>query len=103
MGKRKEKPVNVSGKPRHSLDVNRANDKKGAGGGAGGGARSAGTVRRLQMYKTRPKRDRGGKVIRNEFQSKELPNTRIEPDRRWFGEPTNLVDFSARPGPVQIV
>jgi nuclear GTP-binding protein len=85
MGKRKEKPVNVSGKPRHSLDVNRANDKKGAGGGAGGGVRSAGTVRRLQMYKTRPKRDRGGKVIRNEFQSKELPNTRIEPDRRWFG------------------
>ncbi|GJN07880.1 hypothetical protein PR202_ga25750 [Eleusine coracana subsp. coracana] len=85
MGKRKEKPVNVSGKPRHSLDVNRANDKKGAGGGAGGGSRSASTVRRLQMYKTRPKRDRGGKVIRNEFQSKELPNTRIEPDRRWFG------------------
>ncbi|KAK3147239.1 hypothetical protein QOZ80_3BG0279890 [Eleusine coracana subsp. coracana] len=85
MGKRKEKPVNVSGKPRHSLDVNRANDKKGAGGGAGGGSRSASTVRRLQMYKTRPKRDRGGKIIRNEFQSKELPNTRIEPDRRWFG------------------
>ncbi|OEL33193.1 Nuclear/nucleolar GTPase 2 [Dichanthelium oligosanthes] len=37
------------------------------------------------MYKTRPKRDRSGKVLRNDFQSKELPNTRIEPDRRWFG------------------
>nr|CAB3495933.1 unnamed protein product [Digitaria exilis] len=85
MGKKKEKPVNVSGKPRHSNDVNRPNDKKGAGGGGGGGARSAATVRRLQMYKTRPKRDRAGKVLRNEFQSKELPNTRIEPDRRWFG------------------
>lgn len=37
MAKKKERAVNVSGKPRHSLDVNRANDKKGAGGGAGGG------------------------------------------------------------------
>jgi len=82
MAKKKEKAVNVSGKPRHSNDVNRPNDKKGAGGG---GARSAATVRRLKMYKTRPKRDRSGKVLRNEFQSKELPNTRIEPDRRWFG------------------
>jgi nuclear GTP-binding protein len=86
MAKKKEKAVNVSGKPRHSNDVNRPNDKKGAGGGAGGGSRSAATVRRLKMYKTRPKRDRSGKVLRNDFQSKELPNTRIEPDRRWFGE-----------------
>uniref|UniRef100_A0A804LKD6 Nuclear/nucleolar GTPase 2 n=1 Tax=Zea mays TaxID=4577 RepID=A0A804LKD6_MAIZE len=85
MAKKKEKAVNVSGKPRHSNDVNRPNDKKGAGGGAGGGSRSAATVRRLKMYKTRPKRDRAGKVLRNDFQSKELPNTRIEPDRRWFG------------------
>ncbi|KAL6283670.1 hypothetical protein ACE6H2_014599 [Prunus campanulata] len=37
------------------------------------------------MYKTRPKRDSKGKVLRNDFQSKELPNTRIQPDRRWFG------------------
>uniref|UniRef100_A0A0A8XTY5 Nucleolar GTP-binding protein 2 N-terminal domain-containing protein n=1 Tax=Arundo donax TaxID=35708 RepID=A0A0A8XTY5_ARUDO len=83
--KKKERGVNVSGKPRHSLDVNRANDKKGAGGGAGGGSRSAATVRRLKMYKMRPLRDSGGKVLKNDLQSKELPNTRIEPDRRWFG------------------
>ena len=75
--------MNVSGKPRHSLDVNRPNGKKGAGGG---GSRSAATVRRLQMYKLRPKRDRGGKIIKHDLQSKELPDTRIEPDRRWFGE-----------------
>ncbi|KAF4369182.1 nuclear/nucleolar GTPase 2-like [Cannabis sativa] len=37
------------------------------------------------MYNTRPKRDRKGKVLRNEFQSDELPCTRIQPDRRWFG------------------
>jgi nuclear GTP-binding protein len=86
MGKKKERSVNVSGKPRHSLDVNRPNDKKGAGGGGAGGSRSAATVRRLKMYKLRPMRDRGGKIVKHDLQSKELPNTRIEPDRRWFGE-----------------
>ncbi|CAJ1956918.1 unnamed protein product [Sphenostylis stenocarpa] len=78
MAKKKEKKVNVSGKPKHSLDVNRSNDAKKE-------TRSAATVRRLKMYKTRPVRDRKGKVLSNEFQSKELPSTRIQPDRRWFG------------------
>ncbi|BAT92546.1 Nuclear/nucleolar GTPase [Vigna angularis] len=78
MTKKKEKKVNVSGKPKHSLDVNRSNDTKKE-------RRSAATVRRLKMYKTRPVRDRKGKVLSNEFQSKELPSTRIQPDRRWFG------------------
>ncbi|XP_020113090.1 nuclear/nucleolar GTPase 2 isoform X1 [Ananas comosus] len=77
--KKKEKQVNVSGKPKHSLDVNRSN------GGGDKGVRSAATVRRLKMYNTRPKRDRKGKVLKHDLQSKELPNTRIEPDRRWFG------------------
>lgn len=76
MAKKKEKKVNVSGKPKHSLDVNRRTDA---------GARSAATVRRLKMYNTRPKRDRKGKILKHDLQSKELPNTRIEPDRRWFG------------------
>ncbi|TKY49087.1 Nuclear/nucleolar GTPase 2 [Spatholobus suberectus] len=78
MAKKKEKKVNVSGKPKHSLDVNRSNDAKKE-------SRSAATVRRLKMYNTRPVRDRRGKVVSNEFQSKELPSTRIQPDRRWFG------------------
>ncbi|KAL6314659.1 hypothetical protein AAG906_027005 [Vitis piasezkii] len=77
MAKKKERKVNVSGKPKHSLDVNRGNgDKEG---------RSAATVRRLKMYNTRPKRDRKGKILKHELQSKELPSTRIQPDRRWFG------------------
>ncbi|XP_072993691.1 nuclear/nucleolar GTPase 2 [Typha latifolia] len=80
MAKKKERQVNVSGKPKHSLDVNRSN-----GGGGDKGGRSASTVRRLKMYKVRPKRDRKGKILKHEFQSKELPSTRIEPDRRWFG------------------
>ncbi|XP_027340593.1 nuclear/nucleolar GTPase 2 [Abrus precatorius] len=78
MAKKKEKKVNVSGKPKHSLDVNRSNDSKKE-------SRSAATVRRLKMYNTRPVRDRKGKVLSNEFQSKDLPSTRIQPDRRWFG------------------
>ncbi|XP_022717084.1 nuclear/nucleolar GTPase 2-like [Durio zibethinus] len=76
--KNKERKVNVSGKPKHSLDVNRSDGKN-------KDSRSAATVRRLKMYDTRPKRDNKGKILSHEFQSKELPNTRIQPDRRWFG------------------
>lgn len=70
-------------------------------------------VRRLSMYNSKAKRNREGKIIsqvgctaamygnnrtwshffahhvphvlNQEFQSRELPNTRIQPDRRWFG------------------
>ncbi|KAJ8752324.1 hypothetical protein K2173_003960 [Erythroxylum novogranatense] len=80
MGKKKEKKVNVSGKPKHSLDVNRSN-----GSSSKNGSRSAATVRRLKMYNTRPKRDDKGKILKHDLQSKELPNSRIQPDRRWFG------------------
>ncbi|CAM8999559.1 unnamed protein product [Rhodiola kirilowii] len=72
-----ERKVNTSGKPKHSLDVNRSDGKS--------NTRTAATVRRLKMYNTRPKRDRKGKILRHELQSKELPSTRIAPDRRWFG------------------
>ncbi|KAK2077926.1 Nuclear/nucleolar GTPase 2 [Prototheca wickerhamii] len=37
------------------------------------------------MYNSKAKRNREGKIIHQEFQSKELPNTRIQSDRRWFG------------------
>lgn len=42
-------------------------------------------VRRLAMYNSKAKRDKNGRIISQDFQSKELPNTRIQPDRRWFG------------------
>ncbi|GAB4854028.1 Nuclear/nucleolar GTPase 2 [Ancistrocladus abbreviatus] len=71
MAKKREK------KPKHSLDANRVDGSS--------NSRSASTVRRLKMYNARPKRDRKGKVKTEEFQSKELPSTRIQPDRRWFG------------------
>lgn len=76
--KNTERKVNVSGKPKHSLDVNRSDGKN--------NSRTAATVRRLKMYNTRPKRNAKGKILSHEFQSKELPNTRIQPDRRWFGK-----------------
>ncbi|XP_010500925.1 PREDICTED: nuclear/nucleolar GTPase 2 [Camelina sativa] len=77
---KKEKRANVSGKPKHSLDANRADGKKKTTEG-----RTAATVRRLKMYGTRPRRTPGGKIVSNEFQSKDLPDSRIAPDRRWFG------------------
>lgn len=42
-------------------------------------------VRRLKMYKTKARRDAKGKIVHEDLQSKELPSTRIQPDRRWFG------------------
>ncbi|XP_011042468.1 PREDICTED: nucleolar GTP-binding protein 2 [Populus euphratica] len=80
MAKKKEKKSNISGKPKHSLDTNRSN-----GTVKNTNSRSAATVRRLQMYNVRPKRDSKGKILKHDFQSNELPNTRIQPDRRWFG------------------
>ncbi|KAL3508651.1 hypothetical protein ACH5RR_028052 [Cinchona calisaya] len=80
MPKKKERSVNVSGKPKHSLDVNRDGSTSKTKGG-----RSAATVRRLKMYNSRPQRDSKGKIVKHDLQSKELPATRIQPDRRWFG------------------
>ena len=43
--------------------------------------RTAATARRLKMYNSRAKRDKNGRLISQELQSKELPSTRIVPDR----------------------
>lgn len=88
MVKKKEKSVNVSGKPKHSLDANRDGGSKNKGG------RTSATVRRLKMYNTQPKRNPKGKIIRHDLQSKELPSTRIQPDRRWFGK-QSLTNFDS--------
>ncbi|PNX65336.1 nucleolar GTP-binding protein 2-like, partial [Trifolium pratense] len=78
MAKKKERSVNVSGKPKHSNDANRSNDSKTE-------KRSAATVRRLKMYKNQPVRNKKGHIQSHEYQNKDLPNTRIKPDRNWFG------------------
>ncbi|KAG2434724.1 hypothetical protein HXX76_007614 [Chlamydomonas incerta] len=77
-GKAKVGGVEDNRKPKHSLDANRPSSGK-------GGMRDAATVRRLKMYKQRPVRDKKGRLLYQELQSKELPTTRIQPDRRWFG------------------
>ncbi|GLC34322.1 Nuclear/nucleolar GTPase 2 [Pleodorina starrii] len=77
-GKAKVGGVEDNRKPKHSLDVNRPSSGK-------GGMRDAATVRRLKMYKQRAVRDKKGRLLYQELQSKELPSTRIQPDRRWFG------------------
>ncbi|PHU12618.1 hypothetical protein BC332_19548 [Capsicum chinense] len=48
--------------------------------------RSSATSRRLKMYNNRPKRDRKGKILKHEYQSKHLQLTRIQPDPRWFSD-----------------
>ena len=47
--------------------------------------RSKSKINRLKMYRTKARRDKNGKILWQEYQSKELPNARIQPDRRWFG------------------
>jgi nuclear GTP-binding protein len=76
------------GTPKHSMDP------VGRPKGGAGGQRSEATVRRLAMYKQRPVRDAKGKVLFEQYQSKAAPNTRIVPDRRWFGN-TRVVGQAA--------
>lgn len=57
------------GKPKHSLDDNRRDGDS--------NLRSSSTVRRLHMYNCRPKRNEKGRILKHEYQSKDLPSTRI--------------------------
>eukprot|EP00959_Pyramimonas_sp_CCMP1952_P022779 478597-Pyramimonas_sp.AAC.1 len=57
-------------------------DETKRGKGVAGGMRSASTVKRLKMYKQRAVHDKKGKLLKQDLQSRELPNTRIVPDRR---------------------
>eukprot|EP01100_Stratorugosa_tubuloviscum_P010018 TRINITY_DN424_c0_g3_i1.p1 TRINITY_DN424_c0_g3~~TRINITY_DN424_c0_g3_i1.p1 ORF type:complete len:662 (-),score=303.09 TRINITY_DN424_c0_g3_i1:116-2101(-) len=66
-------------------------DRKLPKGAKVGIKRTKSTIKRLQLYRSRPVRDEHGKLIRGDFMSRELPtNTRIAPDRRWF-ENTRLI------------
>ena len=56
---------------------------------SGAQVRSTGTINRLNMYRSKVKRDTKGKIIKGglavgETVSKMLP-ARVQPDRRWFG------------------
>ncbi|KAH7292202.1 hypothetical protein KP509_29G055900 [Ceratopteris richardii] len=81
MGKQKTKTPATRGKPKHSLDEQRRDGKI----KKSENLRSSATVRRLSMYKSRPVRNKDGRILHYDLQSRDLPSTRIQPDRRWFG------------------
>lgn len=81
MGKHKSKAPATKGKPKHSLDDQRRDGKT----KKSESLRSSATVRRLSMYKSRPVRNSEGRILHHDLQSQDLPSTRIQPDRRWFG------------------
>ena len=52
----------------------------------GKGLRTQSTIKRLNMYRTKPIRDRDGKFVAGAFMSRDLPSQPyIEPNRKWFG------------------
>jgi len=54
--------------------------------GKQGDARSKQTEKRLEMYNSRAQRDKKGRIIYQEYQSKDKTHeARVQPDRRWFG------------------
>ncbi|KAK9820832.1 hypothetical protein WJX81_000578 [Elliptochloris bilobata] len=87
MAKAKKVSVADTRKPKHPLDANRP-----ARGGKN--QRDASTVRRLNMYKKTATRDKRGKILHQDFQSKDLPNTRIQPNRGWF-QNSRVTDLKA--------
>merc|ERR1711981_1363840 len=81
-------------KSHHSLNPNRKTDGlKGVGN-----PRTAGTIKRLQMYRcSKAKRDKDGKIIRPApFQSYVMSGTqaRVEPSRSWFSN-TKVISQNA--------
>merc|ERR1711953_1219222 len=82
------------GRSNHSLNPNRSRDAvKGVGN-----PRTAGTIKRLQMYRnTKAKRNKDGKIIRPApFQSYVMSGTqaRVEPSRSWFSN-TKVISQNA--------
>ena len=67
----------------HSMNPDRSKSEKGSH------LRTAGTIRRLQMYRNfKAKRNRKGEIIRAAPYQSTLDSgtqARVQPDRRWFG------------------
>ncbi|NWU07616.1 NOG2 protein, partial [Cephalopterus ornatus] len=76
-------------KGRCSINPSRASTNPDRVGGAGGNnMRDRATIRRLNMYRQKERRNRHGKVIKPlQFQSTVAPGTvaRVEPNIKWFG------------------
>ncbi|NXK35888.1 NOG2 protein, partial [Piprites chloris] len=76
-------------KGRCSINPSRASTNPDRVGGAGGNnMRDRATIRRLNMYRQKERRNKHGKVIKPlQFQSTVAPGTvaRVEPNIKWFG------------------
>uniref|UniRef100_A0A8C6YE74 Nucleolar GTP-binding protein 2 n=1 Tax=Naja naja TaxID=35670 RepID=A0A8C6YE74_NAJNA len=83
------KPRFQGRRPRASLNPSRASTNPDRPAGAGGhNMRDRATIRRLNMYRQRERRNNYGKLVRPlEFQSTVAPGTiaRVEPNIKWFG------------------
>jgi nuclear GTP-binding protein len=52
----------------------------------GKGMRTQSTIKRLNMYRSTPIRDKKGAFIAGAFMSRDLPTQPfVEPNRKWFG------------------
>eukprot|EP01114_Cavostelium_apophysatum_P018823 TRINITY_DN590_c0_g1_i1.p1 TRINITY_DN590_c0_g1~~TRINITY_DN590_c0_g1_i1.p1 ORF type:complete len:656 (-),score=234.16 TRINITY_DN590_c0_g1_i1:175-2142(-) len=56
-----------------------------------GHVRDRATIKRLQLYKTKPKRDKSGKILHNPLQSSIAKPAHILPNRKYFG-PVRVID-----------
>ncbi len=56
---------------------------------SGAAVRSKQTINRLNMYRSKVKRDKGGKIVKGGLAVgdtvREMKAARVQPDRRWFG------------------
>lgn len=46
--------------------------------------RSKATINRIKVYRQQPIRDEKGKILKWEYQSKDVPTARILPNRKWY-------------------
>jgi len=85
--KRKENRNRGNGHSASSTNADRNTSK-------GEHLRDRATIKRLKIYSTKPIRDKSGKIIKYDLQSKEVPDARVAPNRRWFGN-TRVVSQQA--------
>ncbi|KAL7980595.1 hypothetical protein Chor_001749 [Crotalus horridus] len=85
------------GRRRASFNPSRSSSNPDRPAGAGGhNMRDRATIRRLNMYRQRERRNNRGQLVRPlEFQSTVAPGTvaRVEPNIKWFGKPAVTGQF----------
>ena len=87
-------PKSKAGKRNGGVHAGASSDNPNRTAGAkakasGPGLRSKQTIQRLNMYRTKVKRNKDGKIVKGGLPVgqtvKEMKHARVQPDRRWFG------------------